>query len=260
MPLPCIDEGHGPAILFLHGWTMRGAVFAGQVTRLRDRFRCLAPDLPGHGAARDLPPDLTGMARAVEELVAARKVSEVTLVGWSMGAAVGWRWLAGKRAPVRAMLSVEMGPLLANGPGWNLGLRGPLADPAALEADWPTAARAIARAMFAEGAPAELVARAEGWVRDNDPAAMGAAWADLLALDARDDLARLGVPLQAAHGGRSRIYPPATARWVARAAGGGVHRFAGSGHSPHLEEPDAFARLVADMAQAPADSGAAGAG
>ncbi|MFP4274095.1 MAG: alpha/beta fold hydrolase, partial [Paracoccaceae bacterium] len=156
MPLPCIDEGCGPAILFLHGWTLRGAVFADQVARLRGRFRCLAPDLPGHGAARALSPDLDSMAGAVADLVAARGLSEVTLVGWSMGAAVGWRWLADGRAPVRAMLSVEMGPRLVNGPGWTLGLMAPPAGPAALEADWPGAARTIARAMFAQDAPAGL--------------------------------------------------------------------------------------------------------
>jgi pimeloyl-[acyl-carrier protein] methyl ester esterase len=251
--LPCRDAGAGPAILFLHGWTMRGAVFDDQIARLSGRFRCLAPDLPGHGAARDRPAGIAASAQAVAELLDATGVTRVTLVGWSMGAAVGWRLAAQAGAGrVAAMLSVEMGPRLVNGPGWSLGLLDQASARAALHGDWARQAPAIARSMFAPGASRAAVARAEAWVRDNDGATMAALWQELLALDARADLAALGpLPLTAAYGARSRVYPAATADWVARAVPRGrTHRFPRSGHSPHLEEPEAFAALVAQTARA----------
>ncbi|RBI85514.1 alpha/beta hydrolase [Rhodosalinus halophilus] len=251
MTLPCRDAGEGPAILFLHGWTMRGAVFDDQIARLSGRFRCLAPDLPGHGGARERPGGIGAAADALARLLDARGLDRVTLVGWSMGAAVAWR-LGARHGSERiaAMLSVEMGPRLRNGPDWRLGLRQQEGAPLPVPGDWAAGADAIARSMFAPGAPDALVERAARWVRDNDGAAMAALWRELLAMDAREDLAALsGVPLTAAYGARSRVYPPETAHWVAQAVPGGrVHRFARSGHSPHLEEPEAFAALVARIA------------
>jgi haloalkane dehalogenase len=44
-----IDEGMGPVLLMLHGNPTWSYVFRHLVTSLRDRFRCIAPDLPGFG-------------------------------------------------------------------------------------------------------------------------------------------------------------------------------------------------------------------
>jgi haloalkane dehalogenase len=44
-----IDEGSGPVLLMLHGNPTWSFLFRHLVTLLRDRFRCIAPDLPGFG-------------------------------------------------------------------------------------------------------------------------------------------------------------------------------------------------------------------
>jgi haloalkane dehalogenase len=44
-----IDEGTGPVLLMLHGNPTWSYVFRHLVASLRDRFRCIAPDLPGFG-------------------------------------------------------------------------------------------------------------------------------------------------------------------------------------------------------------------
>lgn len=44
-----IDEGAGPVLLMLHGNPTWSFVFRHLVFLLRDRFRCIAPDLPGFG-------------------------------------------------------------------------------------------------------------------------------------------------------------------------------------------------------------------
>jgi haloalkane dehalogenase len=44
-----IDEGTGPTLLMLHGNPTWSFVFRHLVLLLRDRFRCIAPDLPGFG-------------------------------------------------------------------------------------------------------------------------------------------------------------------------------------------------------------------
>jgi len=44
-----VDEGSGPVLLLLHGNPTWSFVYRDAITRLRDRFRCIAPDLPGFG-------------------------------------------------------------------------------------------------------------------------------------------------------------------------------------------------------------------
>ena len=78
---------------------------------------------------------------------------------------------------------------------------------------------------------------------------MAAMWTSLLAADSRGLIPRLDIPLLATHGARSRVYPAESAMWLAENAPSGTrHTFARSGHSPHLEEPEAFADTVAAFA------------
>jgi pimeloyl-ACP methyl ester carboxylesterase len=44
-----VDEGSGPVLLLWHGNPTRSFVYRDAITWLRDRFRCIAPDLPGSG-------------------------------------------------------------------------------------------------------------------------------------------------------------------------------------------------------------------
>ncbi len=55
---------------------------------LEDRFRCIAPDLPGHGASLGLPAGLysfEGAARATVRTLDELAVGRATFVGYSMG-------------------------------------------------------------------------------------------------------------------------------------------------------------------------------
>lgn len=64
------DAGAGEkTLLLVHGNPVSGHVFAPLVERLSDRFRCVAPDLPGFGGS-DKPPDAVAAAigGSVEEL------------------------------------------------------------------------------------------------------------------------------------------------------------------------------------------------
>jgi haloalkane dehalogenase len=47
-----VDEGRGPILLMLHGNPAWGFLFRHLIRLLRDRFRCIAPDLPGFGLSQ----------------------------------------------------------------------------------------------------------------------------------------------------------------------------------------------------------------
>ena len=85
-----IDTGGSrPALIFLHGVLMSHAVWKNQIEAFSDEYRVLAPDLRGFGQSPASGvatfEDYAGDIRA---LIEARQLSDVTLVGWSMGGAI----------------------------------------------------------------------------------------------------------------------------------------------------------------------------
>lgn len=251
-------------ILFLHGWTMRGAIFDNLIARMGAEFDCIAPDLPGHGNAVDLPPTLDACADLIEAILT-RQSAPALLVGWSMGAAAAWRYVERfGTARLAGLVTVDMSPKVVSGPGWPHGLiRQDEASVAAttrrFDTDWDEATHGIAATMFAapDGAPGFSRDQARAIILSQDPAAMRAMWADLLAMDARDGIAGIDVPWLVASGALSRVYPASASDWMAQQAPqASRYRFAASGHSPHLEEPQVFADVIAGFARQVTGSGA----
>lgn len=75
-----------PTIVFLHGTRLTGASWATQVAALGDAFHCLAPDLPGHGAAEPELFSVEGAATRVIDLIErAAHGGRAILVGLSLG-------------------------------------------------------------------------------------------------------------------------------------------------------------------------------
>lgn len=80
-----------PVLLLLHGTGAATHSWAGLAPLLAERFRVVAPDLPGHGFTDPLPAgrlSLTGMAGAIRDLLATLAVSPAIAVGHSAGAAI----------------------------------------------------------------------------------------------------------------------------------------------------------------------------
>ncbi len=69
-------------LVLLHGFTQTGRSWAPMITQLRERYRCFAPDLPGHGDASERRP---ASFDAVAAYLAARKTERFVLCGYSMG-------------------------------------------------------------------------------------------------------------------------------------------------------------------------------
>lgn len=241
-------------VLLLHGWTMRGAVFDDLRARLPG-FEVLTPDLPGHGALSHLTPSREAGAERVAEVLGERE--EVILVGWSMGAGVAWRYIARHgTGRLAALVTVDMSPRMVNRIDWPHGLIAQgeeevRASTRRFTEDWEGGARAVAATMFGSREGAEGFTRAEALeqVLANDPETMRRAWADLLTMDERALVPEIGVPWVACRGAKSRVYPASATRWLVETAPNAQERvFCGSGHSPHLEEPEAFAAMLQGLA------------
>ncbi|MFL6856888.1 MAG: alpha/beta fold hydrolase [Allosphingosinicella sp.] len=250
------DEGEGRPVLLLHG-LMAHAGFFDRQKPLRGNFRLIAVDLRGHGRSPSEadPPSLDVLARDVAELAAALGLEDAIGVGWSLGAAVLWRVLAGPASRRFAgAVVVDMTPRVANAEDWDLGLPPETCDARtrAIASDFPTFAASAGAAIFSRSGEAPrhpLADWAAGEFARNDPAAIGATWASLVEEDFRPELATIRQPTLVVHGAHSHLYGPDTAdHLVAALPNARAVRFEGSGHAPHLEQPDLFNRTIEEFA------------
>jgi pimeloyl-ACP methyl ester carboxylesterase len=91
-----------PAVVLLHGGGVGGWSWDPVLPHLA-AYRCLVPDLPGHGSSRSADPfTMRGAADAVGALIRARApAGRAHVVGLSLGAQVGIELLATSPSVVR---------------------------------------------------------------------------------------------------------------------------------------------------------------
>ena len=102
-----IDEGEGPPILFLHGNPTWSFLYRNVVIRLRERFRCVAIDLPGFGLSEH--PEGYGYtpaehAEVVSELVQSLDLKDLTIMGHDWGGPIGMKVALDQIARLRALV------------------------------------------------------------------------------------------------------------------------------------------------------------
>ncbi|MFP7572015.1 alpha/beta fold hydrolase [Marivita sp. S2033] len=243
-------------VLFLHGWTMQGAIFDDAITRLGPDYDCAAPDLPGHGSAAHQPATLDACAEMIADTLGRWQGTNPLVVGWSMGAAAAWHYIGRYGCSgIGALMTLDMSPRIRPAPDWPHGLIGQTASSIAatterLVADWDGATQGIAATMFAapDGTAGLSRTQARDLILTQDREQMHRLWRDLVAMDERPVIDRIDCPYLVCSGAKSRVYPASAADWIAQhAPDARRHVFENSGHSPHLEEPDAFARIVRDF-------------
>lgn len=261
----------GPAIVFLHGWTVSHHDWSPFIHDLAPAHRLFRWDARAHGG--HAPRTATAataarMARDLDNMIDAFDLAGACFVGHSMGALTLWQYLRDfGSAKIGSLCLIDQSPKLTTDATWQLGIYG--------DFDAARSARFIAelREDFAEGvlrlaahglneaARAGYAADSRGWQRMRQslralPAApLIACWEDLVGLDLRDVVPRIDRPCLLVYGGRSNFYPIATAHWAAqRIPGARLCVFAEANHSPHLTDPPRFIGELARLAGA-ADNG-----
>jgi pimeloyl-ACP methyl ester carboxylesterase len=169
-----LDVGRGPAVLLLHAFPLSAAMFAPQMEALAERYRILAPDVPGFGQSDGggMATEMTLLAEDARALLEHAGVSRAVVGGVSMG---GYATLA---------LLGRGGDLLQ---GIILADTHPHADDEAGKArrqqtardvleNGPAAfAESMSRRLVSPAASEALVAQVRGMILQNSPAAIAAA-------------------------------------------------------------------------------------
>lgn len=169
-----------------------------------------------------------------------------------MGAGAAWRYISNHgTSGLRGLITIDMSPRMLSDTDWNLGLAGQSADAVLatsgkIEPYWPRLAESISRSMFAQGSDPVLSRSAvQELLLAQDPAILRPLWDDLVSMDERETIAKIDIPYLVCSGTQSQLYSRDVADWIAAQAGNAqVQNFERSGHSPHLEEPDAFCDAI----------------
>ncbi len=112
-PLAHLDTGgDGPAIVFIHGMTFSKQTWEPIVDRLRDRFRCLVVDLPGHGGSTGSGADPEAVVARIHATVVETAVVRPVVVGHSAGAlhATGYAATHRSAGVINVDQSLRVGP------------------------------------------------------------------------------------------------------------------------------------------------------
>ncbi len=87
-----VDEGDGPTVLFVHGLPTWSFLWRHLIAGLRDRYRCVALDLPGFGLSDKPPGDAyrpEDQARRLTAFVDALGLKDLALVVHDFGGPIG---------------------------------------------------------------------------------------------------------------------------------------------------------------------------
>jgi pimeloyl-ACP methyl ester carboxylesterase len=243
------DEGDGPPILLVHGWSCDGADWAWQTPALKAAgYRCIAPDLRGHGRSSVVEDGYSPRQYAADlaELLRQLETGPVVAIGHSMGGAAVVALAVEHPEAVRAVVPIDsaygfgeqtpgMFKELANA------FKGPTAHQAALAF--------AAEAFYADSTPAHLSALHARRIAAFDQAVMWKAIEGMLGAEgafgllpaSEAYLQRIAVPAYAFRAGKQD--PAAVAQWelaqfqhpASKAAG-----WTNTGHWLHQERPEEF--------------------
>ena len=121
------DKGHGPdTLIMMHGWTTSHELFVKPVELLQGQARCIIYDHRGHGQSKNANsgnPTMETLASDLQEIIQGLSLSNITLLGWSMGADVVLNYvrLYGCDA-LKQIILCDMTPKQLNDEEWKLGL------------------------------------------------------------------------------------------------------------------------------------------
>ena len=231
--------GRGPTVVCVHGFCQSSAYWAPTLDRLAaEGVGGLAPDLPGFaGSSREAGPyTMPALADAVAAMLDRRGLSQVVLVGGSMGGVVAQHFVLRHPQRVERLLLVATGAFTADPPGALAKADAMAAAPWNEETVAP-----IVAGFFYSVPPAAKVAEYRAIaMQASQPAAVEAARSNA-SLRTFEELGRIAVPTLIVQGRRDKARTPEHGAAMAERIPGARHEvIEDAGHTPQLEQPARF--------------------
>jgi non-heme chloroperoxidase len=251
--LEVIDEGEGQPLLFVHGVMGSGRFFARQVERFAGKHRVIVPDLRGHGQSEKTSGrhTVTAYAGDVQSLLDQLGVRRPVLVGWSMGAMVGYELLrhAGPDS-LAGLVIIDQPPSDYAWPDYEFGFFNPevldqtldqlLTEPRGL-------IEMLVGLMLHEPDQRDVSCMTEEMLKV-PPSIAGCILVSQTLEDYRPFLPKIKVPTLVAFGSDAKLTSPDAGRYIAgQIEGAELALFERSSHAPFWEEPEEFNRTLEEF-------------
>ena len=235
--------GRGPTVVCVHGFCQSSAYWAPTLDRIAAQgAAALAPDLPGFAssAAEPGPYSMPALADAVASLLDRRHLSQVILVGGSMGGVVAQHFALRYPARVLRLLLVATGAFTADPPG------------ALAKADLMAASQwneeavtPIVAGFFWKTPPAEKVVEYRVMAMQASQSAAVEAARSNASLRTFEELGRINVPTLIIQGRHDKARTPAHGvEMQKRIPNARLEIIEGAGHTPQLEQPEMFYEIA----------------
>jgi len=278
----CYDVGGaGRPVVLIHGLTASSLFFQKQIPELAKYFQVIVPDLRGHGLSEASDDHLT-MARLsadLQQLLDHLNISQVSLIGWSMGAQVIFEYIRNYSCKtIDKIVIIDMTPKLMKAADWNCGLPGVFSRKpgdfghednlfllSVMLNDWETYSRVVAQRILNKSLyndKMEFNAQADfkgkddlPWLyeeaKKNKAWVIAAFWIAMAMQDYRPVLKDITAPCLLTYGAESNYYPPENYDYMQKQLPDArVLRFEGCGHALHIQDPELFNSCVIDFLKA----------
>jgi 3-oxoadipate enol-lactonase len=243
-----LDEGAGPAILFLHGLGGCWRDWEPQIESLRERYRCVVIEHRGHGRSQRVPGPYTIEGFAADALAVCRDlgIAHAYVVGLSMGGMIAQALALAAPDFVDGLVLCDTSTHMSRGGADMFG----------------AAAHIVRRDGFA-GLQARATGDPLGWsaytlanaphiarnnlreAESNDPDCWAWAVDALLGHDTRDRVGQIAAPTLLVWGAEDLGMPVKVAERLAEAMGGApLVVLEDAGHVCNLEQPAAFDNAI----------------
>ena len=254
------DIGSGKPAVFLHGWSGSHELYNVPVRSLKDNARCVIYDHRGHHGSKTAnrePVTIETLASDLNELIMGLSLSEVTLVGWSMGAGVAMSYIRKYGcSALRYIVLCDMTPRLLNDDEWTLGMQGGKFRKENM--DWDSGKDFLtlykefavsASPTLAELTEAELHHRIEQKMQNYDVNILKQLAISMKSEDNRDVVGKITVPLSYFYAVPGSIFSPGLAEWYSEQAAVpfSAVRFPDSSHKFISEHPDMFTAEIGKL-------------
>jgi 3-oxoadipate enol-lactonase len=104
-----VEEGHGPSVVFAHGFLFDHTMFAAQFEELPDNYRCIAWDMRGHGRSEcpDGPWSMQDLVVDLISFIEGTNAAPCHLVGMSIGGMIAVRVALQRSDLVRSLVLIN---------------------------------------------------------------------------------------------------------------------------------------------------------
>ena len=239
------DIGQGPPLVMLHAAGTSGRIWWQHIPRLARRFRVLTIDLPGHGQSPrpKEPLSIEGMSAELNQTLQALNLSQVNLVGLSLGGMVAQVLAVDHPSSVSSLTlcdtTCEIGPPQAQ----ILEERARAVEEGGMSA----LVKSTLERWFSPGFLAnhpDVVAEIEKLLLAADPMVNAQTWRAIAKLNVVSRLPNLRVPALVINGSLDTSIPPGGGERLANLLGARLVELQGCAHMAPLEAPEKFTDIL----------------